>query len=305
MRPIVIIGGSGFVGRALTAALLAEGYAVRIVGRSLSRLQAQYESGVDLVEWDGRDSLTLAPVLSDCHGVINLAGENVGQPPWTTAKCNRIRESRIQGTTAVTEAICGLSNPPTVLIQASAIGFYGHREDEELTEVSDSGAGFLAEVCREWENASAGLPETTRRVQIRIGIVLGRGGGMLGSVLPLFKLFAGGHPGSGRQWMSWIHLADLVAAILHLLRNSSITGPVNLVSPNPLRARDFYRILGLTIRRPSWLHPPAFVMKLLLWGMAEDLLLASTRVEPDILMQSGFAWRFPDLEKALSDLLDV
>jgi uncharacterized protein (TIGR01777 family) len=254
------------------------------------------------LSWD-----PLAPTppaaVSGFNAVIHLAGESVvGR--WTNEKKSAIRESRVRGTESVTKALAQAEIKPKVLVCASAIGFYGDRGDEVLTEESASGTGFLPEVCREWEDATlfaraAGI----RTVNVRIGLVLSAQGGALPKMLPPFKLGLGGRIGSGKQWCSWIHVDDIVGAIHHVIRNDSISGPVNLVAPNPLRNADFTKFLASVLKRPAFLPVPEFALCLAFGKMAaQELMLASQRVEPAKLKTSGYSFRFNDLRSALENL---
>jgi uncharacterized protein (TIGR01777 family) len=254
------------------------------------------------LSWD-----PLAPTppaaVSGFNAVIHLAGESVvGR--WTNEKKSAIRESRVRGTESVTKAVAQAEIKPKVLVCASAIGFYGDRGDEVLTEESASGTGFLPEVCREWEDATlfaraAGI----RTVNVRIGLVLSAQGGALPKMLPPFKLGLGGRIGSGKQWCSWIHVDDIVGAIHHVIRNDSISGPVNLVAPNPLRNADFTKFLASVLKRPAFLPVPEFALCLAFGKMAaQELMLASQRVEPAKLKTSGYSFRFNDLRSALENL---
>jgi hypothetical protein len=255
------------------------------------------------ISWD-----PLAPVppaaVSGFQAVIHLAGESiVGR--WTPAKKEAIRKSRVLGTRHLTAALAQAEVKPRVLVCASAIGFYGDRGDEILTEESSAGLGFLSEVCREWETASqiaeaAGI----RTVNVRFGLVLSARGGALDKILTPFKLGLGGRVGSGKQWWSWIHVDDIVGAIHHVMQTDSLSGPVNLVAPNPVRNAEFTQELASVLKRPAFLPVPEFALRLAFGKMAaEELLLASQRVKPAKLESSGYAFRFNDLRGALENLI--
>jgi len=236
--------------------------------------------------------------------VVHLAGESIASGRWTSEKKRRIRESRIRGTKQLSEQLASSKSKPSVFISASAIGYYGDRDDEILDESSALGVGFLPEVCKEWEEAtrsaeSAGI----RTVHIRTGIVLSRTGGALKQMLPAFKFGGGGRMGSGTQYMSWISLKDEVSIIRYLIDNPTISGSVNLVSPNPVTNMEFAKTLGKIIKRPTILPMPAFAARLLFGEMADALLLSSARVYPDKLISSGYEFSHPTLESALRSVL--
>lgn len=294
---ILVSGSSGFIGSALVAALRAgDQRVVRLV-----RPQSKAEGPV--VRWDPDTGTIDRAGLEGIEAVIHLAGASIAER-WTPEHKARIRESRVRGTRLLSEALAEQARPPRVLICASAIGYYGDRGDEWLTEESPPGAGFLADVCQQWEAAA----EPARRrgirvVNLRIGIVLGRQGGALARVLLPFRLGLGGTIGCGRQYWSWIAVDDLVSAFLHAVVTDSLNGPVNAVSPMPVTNREFTRTLGRVLARPTIFPLPAPVARLLLGEMADALLLASARVRPVRLLESGFQFRYPDLESALRHLL--
>jgi len=240
----------------------------------------------------------------ELDAVVHLAGENIAGARWTQRQKTLIRDSRVKGTRVLSDLMGRRSPPPKVLVCASAIGYYGDRGDEILREDSASGSGFLPDVCREWEAAcQPAAAKSIRVVNLRIGIVLSQAGGALAKMLTPFKLGAGGVIGSGRQYMSWIALDDVASAIHHALTHDSLRGPVNAVAPNPVTNRDFTRTLGRVLSRPTLFPMPAFVARLALGEMADALLLASARVVPARLLESGFVFRYPDLVGALRHLL--
>jgi uncharacterized protein len=238
------------------------------------------------------------------EAIVHLAGENIAAGRWTTARRARIRESRVRGTRLLAEAAAQLAEPPRVFIGASAIGIYGDRGSELLRETSPPGDDFLAGVCREWEAATAPAEKAgIRVVHLRLGVVLDARGGALARMLPAFRWGVGGVLGSGRQWLSWIALDDVIGAIRHLLNTASVQGAVNAVAPSPVTNREFVRALGAVLRRPTALPVPAFVLRALLGEMAQALLLSSQRVEPARLVASGYRFRLPELGGALGRLL--
>jgi hypothetical protein len=247
----------------------------------------------------------LAPAaVSGFRAVIHLAGESVvGR--WTAAKKKAIRESRVRGTRSLASALARTESKPEVFVCASAIGFYGNRGDEILDEKSASGRGFLPEVCREWEEVSRICSEAgIRTVNIRIGLVLSAQGGALPKMLPAFKLGLGGRLGSGMQWWSWIHVDDIVGAVHHAMQTDAVSGPVNLVSPNPVRNEEFTKLLASMLRRPAFFPVPGFALRLAFGqAAADELFLASQRVEPGKLRAGGYRFRFEDLRAALESLV--
>ena len=293
---ILVTGATGLVGSALAPALAAGGHEVVRMGRSAP------EAG-DL-RWDPAAGVLEAATLEGFDGVVHLAGENIASGRWTAERKRRIKESRVKGTSLLAATLAGLERPPRVLVSASAIGFYGDRGDEELTEQSAAGSGFLPEVCREWEAATeAASGKGIRVVHARLGIALGKDGGALAKMLTPFRLGAGGVVGNGRQYMSWITLDDTVAAIGHLLFTESAAGPVNVVAPAPVTNGEFTKTLGRVLRRPTLFPMPGFAARLAFGEMADALLLASTRVKPAGLTAAGYAFRHGSLEEGLRHVL--
>lgn len=242
--------------------------------------------------------------LEDFDAVVHLAGENIARR-WTEGRKVRIRLSRVRGTRFLAQALAKLSIPPRVMISASAIGYYGDRGEEILSEESSPGEDFLAEVCREWEAATKPAADRGIRViHLRTGVVLSAKGGALAKMLPAFKMGLAGEIGSGRQYMSWVDADDLVSAILFTLEQGAVRGPVNAVSPNPVTNGDFTTTLGEILHRPTHFRLPAFVVRLLLGEMGVTALLASQRVKPAKLCAAGFAFRYPDLDGALRHALN-
>ena len=279
---ILISGSSGLIGSALKVNLEGEGHTVATLPRT-------YEDPID---------------FSGVDAVIHLGGEPIATGRWTAEKKQRIRESRIKGTAQLAEQIARSENKPSVFICSSAIGYYGNRDADELDENSAIGTGFLPETCKEWEDATlyaeaAGI----RTVRLRTGIVLSTAGGALQKMLTPFKLGGGGILGTGQQYMSWISLDDVVSIIRFLIDNESISGSINLVSPNPVSNREFTKTLGKVLKRPTILPMPAFAVRLLFGEMGEALLLSSARVYPHKLLQSGYEFKHPTLEPALRSIL--
>ena len=234
-----------------------------------------------------------------------MAGESIAEGRWTDEKKKRIRESRVKGTKLLGDAIANLTQPPKIFICASAIGYYGNRGDEVLNEASAPGDDFLAKVCVEWEEATSLAAEKgIRVVKARFGVILDKNGGALAKMLPPFRMGLGGRVGSGKQWMSWIALDDVVGALEFVLENSALTGPVNFVAPRPVTNAEFTKALGKALSRPTIFPIPAFGVRLVFGEMADALLLASQRVQPERLTAAGYAFRFSELEKALPHVLN-
>lgn len=291
---IAVTGSSGLIGTRLAAFLAACGHHVtRVVRRPP-------DPDAEEVSWDPTTGRIDAAALQETDCVVHLAGDNVAAGRWTQARKDAIRTSRVVGTRLLSEALAKLANPPRALIAASAIGYYGDRGDDRLTEDSPPGTGFLADVCRQWEAATEPAVQAgIRVVNLRTGVVLSAVGGALARMLTPFKFGLGGIVGSGRQYMSWIALDDLVAAIRHLILADDVSGPVNAVSPNPVTNREFTKTLGRVLRRPTILPLPAAVVRLLFGEMGQALLLASARIVRLRLQTSGFEFSHPHLEDAL------
>jgi uncharacterized protein len=292
---VLISGATGLIGSALIPELEAKGHTVR-------RLTRTPRSEGD-IRWD-LDAGTIEGDLSGTEAVVHLAGESIAEGRWTEEKKRHILESRRKGTRLLAEMIAALSEPPSVMVSVSAIGYYGDRGNELLTEESESGDLFLSEVCRKWEAAA----ETAREAGIRVvhprfGIVLSTEGGALGATLPIFKLGGGGKIGSGRQYWSWVSFDDVIGAILHSIENEALSGPVNVVAPDPPTNAEYTKVLGHVLGRPTFFAVPAPAARVALGGMADELLLASARVEPVRLQETGYSFRHPDLEETLRYLL--
>jgi uncharacterized protein (TIGR01777 family) len=294
---ILVTGAGGLIGSALVPSLATGGHSVVRLVRSGRTRGAQ-------VRWDPMEGTIDQAPLEGLEAVIHLAGEGIASGRWTPQVKARIRESRVRGTRLLAETLARLNRPPRVLLCASAIGYYGDRGDEVLGEESPAGQGFLAEVCRAWEAAAQAAEKNEIRVAcLRFGVVLSPAGGALSRMLPPFRMGLGGRLGSGRQFMSWIAIDDVVGAILHALENESIRGPVNVVAPNPERNGDLTRVLGRAVGRPTPFPVPGAVLRLLLGEMADALLLASARVRPERLLATDFVFRTPRLPEALAHLL--
>jgi uncharacterized protein (TIGR01777 family) len=296
-RTIAITGASGLIGTALTHHLTEKGDRVL-------RFTRNGTSGDGAIAWDPRKGSIDADKLRGVDAVVHLAGAGIGDKRWTTDYKREILESRTKSTTLLAQTLADLADGPKVLLSGSAIGYYGESLDETFVETSPAGRGFLADVCVQWEAATAVAERAGIRVaHLRTGIVLSREGGALKKLLPLFKLGAGGRMGSGRQWQSWISIEDEVGAIDHLL-SASVTGAVNLTAPRPVSQAEFTKTLAHVLRRPSLLPVPTFGPKLLLGSeLADALLFTGQRVLPEVLGASGYSFRHHDLESALRSLL--
>lgn len=296
---IAVTGATGFIGSALVPYLTAQGHHV-------TRLVRRSASGPDEIPWDPSRGALEAGRLEGMDAVINLAGENIAAGRWTPAQKEKIRRSRIDGTRLLSETLAGLANKPKVMVSASAIGYYGSRDDDEVDEDTPPGDGFLPDVCQAWEAAaSPAAAADIRVVHLRTGIVLHPAGGALEKMLLPFRLGAGGNIGSGRQWMSWIARTDLLRAYEFAVIHDALAGPVNAVAPTPETNAGFTKVLGRVLKRPTILPLPAFMIKLLFGEMGERLLLEGCRVRPLRLTAAGFQFLHPDLESALRHELEA
>ena len=301
---VVIAGGTGLLGRALARRLAASGREVVLLSRSAATgaSATALPPGCRLATWDGRSADGWFEFASGAQAIVNLAGESIAGGRWSRSRKARIAGSRQQATAAVLAAIARAKQPPRVLVQASAIGYYGDRGAEVLSEGAPPGEGFLTETAREWEAASLDAERFgVRRVVARTGVVLAREGGAFPKMALPFRLGAGATLGSGRQWMSWIHLADESAALELLIDHPEARGAMNLTAPEPVTQAVFARALAAALHRPLFARAPAFALRALLGEMA-DLVLASQRVVPQRLLELGFRFRYPTLEAALGEL---
>lgn len=300
---IIITGGTGLIGRALAADLLQAKHEVIILSRNPGRPRSQALAGARLEKWDGRSAAGWGKLADGAGAIINLAGASIAEGRWTKQRKAEILESRLLAGQAVVEAVRAATRKPGVVIQASAIGYYGPRSDEEITEQAGSGHDFPAQVSVQWEQAVAPLKEMGVRLAIiRTGLVLSLEGGALPQLVRPFKMMAGGPMGSGEQWYSWIHLTDEVRAIRFLLEDPALAGVFNLTAPAPVINRVFANTLGLVMERPSLLPAPAIALKLAL-GEMSTIILDGQRVIPARLLEAGFRFRFSTLEHALRDIL--
>lgn len=298
---ILVSGSSGLIGSALLPRL-HEHKVVKLTRVGASKPVEQ--GNVDRVEWDPKTGKLLDGTFEGFDAVIHLAGENIASQRWSQEKKGRIRDSRIDATKKLCQNLITLSKPPKTFICASAIGYYGDRGDEVLDEKSTSGAGFLAEVCRQVESSTQIATEAgIRVVLLRIGVVLSKRGGALAKMLLPFQMGLGGPLGSGRQYMSWIAIDDMVGCIVHVLTNETLSGPVNAVAPNPVTNAEYSRILGNVLKRPAFMPMPEFGVRMLFGELADEILLASMRVKPTILEISRYKFQYPHVSEALEYLL--
>lgn len=290
---VAISGAGGLIGSALARLVIAEGHEVLRLVRRPAVDEAE-------VSWDPVSGNVEADKLEGLDAVVHLAGESIASGRWTASRMERIRASRVGPTRLLCEALARLEAPPGVIVSASAIGYYGNRGDELLDETSAPGEGFFPEVGQAWEAAVSGAEEAgIRVVKLRTGVVLSRGGGALSRMLLPFRLGLGGRLGSGRQFMSWIALDDLIAAIRFAIDTPALSGPVNATAPEAVTNEVFTRTLGRVLGRPTVLPVPAFALRLAVGQMADEALLSSARVRPRKLEESGFSFRYPHLEAAL------
>lgn len=303
---VIITGGTGLIGSALARDLGAAGYDTVVLTRDVGRV-GPLPAGVWAAQWDGRTAEGLKPLLDGRTAVVHLAGESIASGRWTAEKKRRIRDSRVASGRAVLQAIRDAREKPRVLLQGSAVGYYGPRGDEAVREDAPPGSDFLADVCREWEASTAEAEELgVRRAVLRTGIVLARAGGALPRMAMPFRLGIGGPVGNGRQWFPWIHLDDEVGAIRFLLEREvpgDARGPFNLTAPNPVTNLELSQRLGKVLFRPSFLPVPGFALRFA-FGELADTLLQGQRAVPSRLQELGYAFRYPDLEPALRNLLD-
>jgi uncharacterized protein len=300
---ILITGGTGFVGAGLSARLRGDGHEITILTRS-ARSEKTGPRGITYLAADPTVRGPWQEAVGDHDVIINLAGASLFNR-WSPEYKRLLRESRLATTRNLVEAIPDRGDKQITFFSTSAVGYYGFRGDEELTEESPPGDDFLAGLAAEWEDVALRAQAKGARVVItRFGIVLGEGGGALSQMVPFFKMFIGGPLGSGRQWFSWIHRGDLAEAFVFLMKHQDISGPVNLCAPNPVRNRDLARALGRALNRPSFMPAPGFMIKLVL-GELGSVILKGQKVLPRRLLDRGFVFRYPDIDAALRNIMDA
>jgi len=291
---ILISGSSGLIGTAATTALKSDGHNV------VHLVRPSKTANPGDIQWDPMRATVDVAGLEGTDVVIHLSGAGIADGRWTEERKQLLRSSRIDTTRVLVDSLSRLKQKPRLLIVASAIGYYGSRGDEILTESSTTGTDFLALVCRDWEaEASRAAERGIRTVMLRFGVVLSGKGGALPKMLPPFKLGVGGRLGSGQQWMSWIAIEDVVGIIRHAIAHEQVSGPVNVVAPNPVRNEEFTRLLAGMLHRPAIFPAPAFVLRLAMGEMADAVLLSSDRVKPEQILAAGYKFRFEILEPAL------
>jgi len=300
---IVITGGSGLIGGGVAREMAGAGYEVVVLSRDPAKVTG-LPAGARAVRWDGVSGAGWADLLNAETAIVHLAGESIAEGRWTEEKKRRIRESRVRSGEAVMAAIREARGMPRVLLQGSAVGYYGPCGDELVAEDHPPGGDFLASVCRDWEASTAGVEALgVRRAVLRTGVVLAARAGALPKIALPIKMMVGGPLGSGRQWLPWIHLADEAGAIRFLVENDAARGPFNLAAPNPATNRGFTQAAARVLRRPAFLPAPGFALHLVLGEMAA-MVLEGQRAVPRRLQELGYAFRFPELEPALRDVLD-
>ncbi len=294
---ICLTGGSGFIGKQLSRSLVMAGDEVFVIGKSQQKINSRINFvKADLLKDD------LSEILIHCDAIIHLAGVNIFKR-WTKEFKKLILASRVQTANNIFEQVKKLPKKPKVFVSASAVGYYGDRGEDILTEEEPPGNDFLAKVCFEWEKAAKRFEKLgIRSVSIRTAPVLGKGGGILSKIIPIFKLGLGGNLGNGKQWFPWIHMEDLVSIYIQAVKDERFSGPINAVSPGIVRYQDFARALAKVLKRPYWFHLPPFFLKLI-FGELGEALLASQRVVPQRLQDLGFEFKFPEIDKALDDIL--
>ncbi len=301
---IAIIGATGFIGRRLTEILSGQGEEVVAITRDVERGRILLPPGIDIKMWNAHSVDGLREAIAGATVVINLAGESIAGGTWTKARKKKLVHSRVETGRLLSEAILEMDEKPRLLLQGSAVGYYGTSVEDAAGENHPAGAGFLAELTHQWESSVGVLEETgVKIIFLRTGVVLGRSGGMLAKMLPSFQYYAGSIPGSGKQWISWIHIEDLCRAISHVIHHPVPAGPCNLVSPTPVRMGNFIKTISVLTGKPAWLKIPGPFIKALLGKMGRETILASQNIYPEKLLKTGFEFRFPEVEAALADIL--
>ena len=301
---ILLIGATGFIGRHLYDKLLEHGHQLYVFTRNEKRARQVLKGDAKIVQWKSNEHIVMQEYAHKVDAVVNLGGENLAAKPWRGEQKRKILSSRVSIGKAISFALDRSQDKPYLLIQGSAIGYYGFHPSYTFREGMAPGEGFLPMVTQQWEDSVRHVDDrNTRKVFIRTGLVLGREGGLLPRMMQTFRRFAGGYLGSGEQWLAWIHIDDQVKAIVELLEADNASGVYNLTSPNPVKMRDFARTLGKVMGRPSWFHVPGFILKAIFGDMARETMLQGQRVLPGRLKDRGFEFVHPDLEEALHDLV--
>lgn len=300
---LIITGVTGLIGKNL-ATTLSHDYDIIGLTRNPGKAQAHFSDDIKLIRWDGKTPDNWQNYLQGDYALINLAGEPIAGGRWTQKQKEKIINSRIEAAQALTKAIESADIPPKVVIQASATGFYGQHPEQEFTEESSPGSGFLSEATQKWEEAANQIKEKNIRMPVvRTGVVLSMESGALPQLLMPFRFYAGGYIGSGKQWVSWIHIRDEIKAIKFLLENENADGIYNLTAPQPVTMKTLARTAGKTLGKPSWTKAPAFILETFMGDMAKEMLTHGSKVMPQRLLNEGFHFDYPELNQALSNLL--
>lgn len=299
---VLIFGGTGFIGRNLTKELLSHQYKIYVVSRNRKKTASIFGNSVNIIDWDNTSLFPTTDELKKIDVIVNLAGESIGDRRWTDTVKQEILDSRLRTTRAIINAIHAKTLQPKLLMNASAVGYYGPRQDEEITEADPPGHDFLAQVCIAWEReAYRAHSGTTRVVMTRFGVVLGNESALNRMIKP-FHFFVGGPLGSGKQWLSWIHIQDLTRMLRFIIEHPELSGPVNSTAPGPVRMKDAAREIGIVLKSPSWLPVPGFVLKIVLGQMSESILNGQ-RAFPKKMLDAGFSFNYPTIKSALVNLL--
>lgn len=295
---VLVSGATGFLGRHLIQELLSDGYRISVVTRNPGNAAKTLPGSIELIHWD---QLTFQK-FQQIDAIVNLAGESIGNRRWTASVKQEIMNSRINATRLLVKAINGGAMKPKVLLNASAVGYYGPRGDETVTEIDRAGNDFLAQVCKNWEKEAYRVQNpSTRVVTLRIGVVLGTGGALSRMVMP-YRFYLGGPLGRGNQWLSWIHLQDLIEMMKFIIDQEEIQGPVNGTAPNPVTMKDFAKLIGEVLQKPSWFTVPETLLRLGL-GQMSEMLLHGQKAIPEKMLNAGFRFKYPELRLALEDIL--
>ncbi|MGB2866991.1 MAG: TIGR01777 family oxidoreductase [Bacteroidota bacterium] len=301
---ILVAGGTGLLGRAITRELIRLNHFVILLSRDPKRAELLFPPALRIAAWDGYTVGPWVKYLDDVGAVINLAGESIGENRWSPEQKERLVSSRVQATRTLVSAVGKMKKKPRVFVSASGVGYYGNVADGDVTEKSPRGADFLAEICHLWEREALKAERLGMRVVLlRSGVVLSKYGGALKKMLLPFRLFVGGPLGGGHQWFPWVHIDDAVAAFVLAIFNKKLSGPVNLAAPGSTTMAEFCSSLGRSLRRPSWMPVPGFALRLALGEMAGPLLLSGQKAVPKKLLEAGFQFQFPNLDGALRNIL--
>jgi len=300
---ILISGGSGFIGSELVKRLIDEHYEVLLLSRNPGNVKLPQHPLLKILEWDGKTLGKWSDSVNEIDVIVNLAGENVSSKRWSKKQKVKLRESRIGPTNLLIKAITNAARKPKILINASAVGYYGSFGVGDVTEDYPKGDGFLADLCNEWEQKALEAETMGVRVVIlRLGVVLESSGGAMKKLLLPFKFYLGGTIGSGKQWFPWIHRDDVINVILFTLRNNSLRGPINVVSPTPVTMKEFAYSIGKALNKPSWMPIPSLILKLI-FGEMSEVLIGGRRIIPMKLLDSGFKFQYGNLKEALNDII--